>query len=431
MLATLLLLLAPTLYVCFRLRSAQDFVKLPSLVLVIFIAWLAPQLFSVQTQDPTVFVGSTVYGLFGTLCFLALASGFRMGARRAPFRKFLPNAREVTTLAVILLSLISFLLNISYLDAIDANREISQWSGSGTIIAFFSSIRYVVFAASAIAFFKRPNVLLGIFFVINFYIMAVIAFGELRRTDMISLTLILFLVYFFVRRRLPPKSVIIAVVPVIAIIVFSIGELRSIQKLTFDGGGGIVDLFLSRSMWELDFQSIFASSVALAPDVRNGSYIIQYCLETLNFSFGAELWNDMVWQYVPAQLVGSSFKQSLIIGDRVSIYGDLVNYFGYSRSSGTTRTGIGSAFLDFGFVGALYFFIIGVICGRVFARAITGDPIAQSFYIALVTPVLISFTHSHSYFFALFPLLWTAQRGLIVLKRLQIGNGMSARRHRA
>ena len=239
MLAILLLLLAPTFYVLLRLRSARDFVTLPSLVLVIFITWLTPQLFFVQTQDPDIYIGSTIYGLFGTLCFFALASGFRMGARRATlrmgarrgnFRKFLPHARELTTLSVILLSTVSVILNVIYLAAIDANREISQWSGSGTIIAFFSSIRYVVFAASAIAFFNRPNVILGIVFTINLSIMAVVAFGELRRTDLVSLVLILFLIYFFVRRRLPPISIILPVATLITIVVFSISEMRSIQS---------------------------------------------------------------------------------------------------------------------------------------------------------------------------------------------------------
>ena len=414
MIAFFLMLLPILAYAYSNVRSGQDFIMLPSLVAVFFVTWLMPQLLFVQEQEQDIFFATTVYGLFGATCFIALSKGFRMGVRRRPrFSQVL----ELSTLSVLLWSAISLFLNLQYLTAFEANREVSQWSGSGTIIAFFASIRLVVFPLSAIAFFRNPNLVLGAIFVANLYIMLQVSFGELRRTDIISFILVLLLVYYFVRRRLPPLSFFAFALPITIIIVFSISELRNIRGTFLEEGRTMIEIIFSGILRDIDFGSAVVGSFSFAPDVRNGSYIIAYCLHTLDFRFGAELWNDLVWQYVPAQLVGASTKASWIIGERVSIYGDLNSYFNYFRSPGSTRTGIGSAFLDFGPMGFIYFFVIGWISGRVFSRAASGDLIAQTFYIALLTPVLISFTHSHTYFFTILPLLLTVAIGLRITQR--------------
>lgn len=414
MIAVFLMLLPFLAYVASNVRSGQDFVLMPSLVSVIFVTWLMPQLFFVQEQEQDIFIATTVFGLFGATCFIAIAAGFRMGARR---RRRVSQVVQLSTPSVVLWSAISIFLNLQYLAAFEANREISQWSGSGTIIAFFSSIRLVVFPLSAIAFFRNPNVVLGAVLAANLYIVVQISFGELRRSDMISFILVLFLVYYFVRGRVPSLGFFTVTVPMAIIIVFSISELRNIQDTFLSEGRTAFDIILSGALRDIDFGSAVVGSVSFAPDVRNGSYIIAYCLETLDYRFGAELWNDLVWQYVPAQLVGASVKDALLVGERVSIYSDLLSYFNYSRSPGSTRTGIGSAFLDLGPMGFVYFFVIGWICGRVFSQAATGDLIAQAFYIALLAPVLISFTHSHTYFFTVLPLLITVAIGLRITQR--------------
>lgn len=414
MIAVFFLLLPLLAYAAFNLRSGQDFILMPSLVSVIFITWLMPQLFFVQEQEQDIFFATTVYSLFGAACFIALAAGFRRGARRRPR---VSQVLQLSTLSVVLWSAISIFLNLQFLAAFEANREISQWSGGGTIIAFFSSIRLLVFPLSAFAFFRKPNVVLGAVFAANSYIVVQIAFGELRRSDMISLILVLLLVYYFVRGRMPPLSFLAVTGTMAIIMVFSISELRSIQGIFLGQGGTAFDIIFSGALRDIDFGSAIVGSVSFAPDVRNGSYIIAYCLQTLDFRFGAELWNDLVWQYVPAQLVGASVKASLLLGERVSIYDDLSSYLNYFRSPGSTRTGIGSAFLDWGPMGFVYFFFIGWICGRVFSRAATGDLIAQALYIAMVGTVLISFTHSHTYFFTVLPLLLTVAIGLRITQR--------------
>ena len=115
------------------------------------------------------------------------------------------------------------------------------------------------------------------------------------------------------------------------------------------------------------------------------------------------MWNDFVWQYVPAQIVGSDVKEALIIGDRVGIYSRLQEAMGYARSPGSTRTGLGSAFFDLGFLGFLYFWLIGVVAGSTYRRALGGDIISQALYIAICPLAMISYTHTHSFIFVTLP----------------------------
>lgn len=406
---SVVLLLAPIVYYfSFQVRTRQDIIELPALVSVIFVTWLAPQLAAVQAQEAEfAFWSVALYGLFGGLCFMALKGGFSLGTRalrRVASASFAPT--RLTTLAVLAASTISLMLNLEYLSALEANREISQWTGSGTIIAFFSSIRYIAFAASALAFFRYPSTILGLPLAANFYVVFTIAFVELRRSDIVALIIAMILIYYFVRNRLPSPIVLTILALIAGLFVFGISELRTLQRTSMGAGEWGLGILFNGNLSEIVTSKSISSSIGFAPDVRNGVYILKYCLETFDFRLGAETWNDMVWQYVPAQIVGADVKMSLVIGERVSIYSNLADQFGYYRSPGTTRTGIGSAFLDLGIIGVGYFWLIGYCCGRVFRQAAQGDTISQVFYIALIPTVLISITHSHTHFFTQFPLLY-------------------------
>ena len=80
----------------------------------------------------------------------------------------------------------------------------------------------------------------------------------------------------------------------------------------------------------------------------------------------------MVFNFVPAQLFGSEFKSSLEIplNERqfsVDYESDWV--------LGSTNTGMADAFASFWYFGALKFFVIAYLLGRIYRAAAAGNPV--------------------------------------------------------
>jgi hypothetical protein len=173
---------------------------------------------------------------------------------------------------------------------------------------------------------------------------------------------------------------------------------------------------LSPDLWsKIDVGQTLTSSVAKAPDFANALYIIDYRQKTLDLSWGSTVWNGLVFQYVPGQILGDAFKRSLTIGDRGDIFAQIGRLYSFDYQVGTTATGFGSAFSDFWFFGAFYFFIMAAILKRFHIHATRGDLWSQILYLSLLPTALVALTHGHERFFVLIPFIYVV---VLLLKRM-------------
>lgn len=390
-------------------RCPERTLAIPSIAAMLCLVWFIPQLVMAWFNSDEISIGYAVYCLAGAFFLASVRWGWKIAANAASLNTGEQHLQAVALPALVLFTALSISLNIQFLRAADAYRDVSQWSGGGTIVAFFSTIRYLAFALTALHFFHRRSWLAFLMMAGNGLIIVMIAFGEFRRTDLISLLVVLAGLFAFLRGRMPPLLITLASGLSAVVAVYAITDIRQVFGTALMDGESRLSLYTTGVLLNINFLESIADALKLSPDIQNGINIVSYAIETLDFRYGAELWNDMVWQYIPAQLVGDEVKTYFLIGERASIYNVISNYFGYFQLTGTTRTGIGSAFLDFSLLGGVFFGLMGWAMAKIFRRALSGDIISQAFYLALIPTVLVSFTHGYSFFFTQFPLLWAGQ----------------------
>ena len=184
---------------------------------------------------------------------------------------------------------------------------------------------------------------------------------------------------------------------------------------------GTRPLLIDPALWQnIDVEAAIQHNLEKAHDVRNALYVIDYTAENWNFNFGLSLWNAMVKLYVPGQIVGAEFKESLYLDLARHVYDDIFLTYNFDFADGTTSTGFGSAFTDFGYLGAFYFFLIGYVLKILFTHGQAGFVWAQVAYMCFLPKVLVSFTHGHDKVFVSIPFLCIVILSLRALSKYKV-----------
>jgi hypothetical protein len=126
------------------------------------------------------------------------------------------------------------------------------------------------------------------------------------------------------------------------------------------------------------------------PELMNAAYIIAAVDRTMEFDLGVTHWNELVFAYVPAQLVGTEFKEALYLPQSSPAYDE----FFYTPTLGSTVTGFSDAFASFWYFGCLKFFAIAYCMQKLWWAARGGSLVAQLLYMLLPVPALEAITHS-------------------------------------
>jgi hypothetical protein len=134
-----------------------------------------------------------------------------------------------------------------------------------------------------------------------------------------------------------------------------------------------------------------------------------------SLTLGTSFWNNLVFRYVPAQLVGSRVKQSLMVGNREDY---ARRFLGYLRPRGTTMTGMSDSYTSFWYFGSLVFFLIGLCLRQLYESARQRQDTAEILYCVLAVDALQSITHHSDFFFLpwihlaafLGPVFWWSRR---------------------
>ncbi len=384
-------------------RAYEPF--LPMSAVFFGFAWL--QLHGLWRNEHLLPVGALERVAFMTLlCLVGFWWGYSRKVRPLKFLDGVYNERRLLG-ASVLLSAIGggFFFAISRLP----EDVLSNSLPSGLLVAyrFFALALSYGFALAWLlwARFGSRSALSVACFGAAFYFDRIIIAG--RRAEASEFFFIAILALLFGRGRKLSRIGILASMVIMVVAMHSTGQYRTLARES-----GWRETLMTGS---IDF---FANlrSIALygGEEMKNAVYVMDAYSETGEFDFGLSHWNLLVFNYVPAQIVGASFKSSL----KVDLPDVAASVYGYQASTGSTLTGMVDSFGSFWYFGALNFAVIGAILRKIWRSAWSGSLGSQLLYMLLITNALHTVTHHTNRFFSpwihmsmfLFPLLLWARR---------------------
>lgn len=141
-----------------------------------------------------------------------------------------------------------------------------------------------------------------------------------------------------------------------------------------------------------NFQEFVTSGSIL--ELRNAAALIRSTNARGSYGLGRGYWDQIVFRFVPAQWFGKDFKDSLMLGtnSRALIAKDLTNT--YELSVGSTLTGMGDSFQEFGWFGCLFFAVLALFFKSVWVAALRPNArFAQVVYVMICGSAMRTVSH--------------------------------------
>lgn len=323
------------------------------------------------------------------MCFLCLACCW-LGYQRRPHPALIAKMNLPVDPARFLIGGVLLVLIGSYFTykfwALPEEELSALLTGIGTVYLFFGGLVYPGFAICFYCALKRGWFVAWLATVAAAIIPLQTAVLYGRREATVLFLLSMGLGLYFVKGKRTPRLIILTAVVGAALFIPATSEYRSLAKED-----------PLQAIKEIDFAHEFQES--LEPDaiseLKNATALIAATQTTGDYEFGAGYWNKIIFQFVPAQFVGRDFKNSLMIGGEQRDYGDFVeNILGFRVPTGSTMTGIGDAFNQFGYFGCLFFAAVGYLFKTLWAAAnrLNGT-VAQILYIQVTISAMRAVTH--------------------------------------
>ena len=272
----------------------------------------------------------------------------------------------------------------------EAAREESTLSGIITIYAFFGSLIYPGFTILLLSSLQRPSLAKIIITACAaaLPLQTIILYGRREATATFILTIGLSLYYF--RRYVPPRWLALTLIVIALVAIPLTGAYRGIAKT-----GDWSQLLELRPGENLKVLVEKGKTLEL----RNAALLMDAAVQTGQYGYGTDYWNSLVFRFVPAQLIGRDLKNALQLKLSKSKQ-DLKDLYNYTAHTGTTTTGIGDSFVQFDYLGCLFFLILSYLFKSLWISAIyKNSTVSQIFYVSLVAPALLSVTHGTVRFF--------------------------------
>lgn len=255
-----------------------------------------------------------------------------------------------------------------------------QMSGAPVMYLFFARLLVYGLTIAVLCFVRRPSTAAGLIIAVDvsLYLERILITG--KRAETLELALIFALALWFYRGWLVPRWTVLLLLVAGIFGTTSMADYREITRrnASFEWGEiqkiDVVD----------NFNKLLKSG---GPELRNAVVRIDHIDRTLEFDYGAAHWNRLVFNYVPAQLVGTTVKDSLML-TTPSLGRD------YHPLTGTTETGMTDAFQSFWYFGALKFMLLAYLLNLLWASANAGSTTAQIIYILSIVPATHAISHN-------------------------------------
>jgi hypothetical protein len=262
--------------------------------------------------------------------------------------------------------------------------ESGGWTGPATIYGFFQQLCYPGFAVCLISAIRKPSTLrIGGTLIGSVVPVQSIFFGRREPAALFALTVGLTL-YFQLRVR-PPRWLLTVVIAAAMLAIPATAMYRRFQLDNDWASVRRIDLLENFERF-LNEESVL--------ELRNGAMLIEATRRSGDYQYGAGYWNHLMFRYVPAQLLSSRFKDSLMVRPSAEGVERELSGMDYVNPIGSTVTGIGDSFQQFGYWGCLIFAAIGGLFRRLWHSAVRSDAlVAQLLYMQSCTCAMRAVTH--------------------------------------
>lgn len=360
--------------------------------------------------------------LFASLCTVALWLGYGYGRTKKIMKKSWLDAqfdKHRLILAGSILCLLGFYFQWKLSSLPEEMLAKSQWSGASVKYLFLASIFHFGFITLLLIYYNQnklfvPKLLIFIIPCLLSLLRTAIVSG--RRAGMMNLVAYVLVGLWFARRWVLPRWLLMGCLIVGLIIVNSIALYRNIMS---DENIPLSKRF--ENAFNADFsQGTTTVANDSGAEFDNYAFCRKVYSDEGHYYWGLMHWNKLVWNYVPAQVVGRKTKNSLMLDLKDYGYDLAHKRYGLHYLTGTTGTGYKDSFLSFGWFGFIKFALIGWMMGTLYRYAMVGSFLGQLLYIYMLKDAMESISHgthailvsSWVYFFALgYPALrWARSR---------------------
>ena len=368
------------------LAKTERFFEYPYFMATAFAVFIVPQTVSLLRFPGAVneeWLGNTL--LMACLCFGMCWFGYRINVSLAE-RALLtaPMRWRRLFLGALVFIAISYYFNFLISQMTPEETGGSMWTGPVTIYAFFALLIYPAFAISFRYALETGRLVAWAATVVAALPPLHTAFiGRREATVQFALTLCLTL--FFTRGVRPPRLAIAAVVIAAMLAIPATGTYRSLIAERDWKGVRQIDLVEN-------FRDYLTQESIL--ELRNGALLMEATAQTKHYEWGTGYWDQLVFRLVPAQWLGNEFKESLMFHSSDERLMEDLLVLGYEIPGGSTLTGIGDSFQQFGYFGCLFFAVLGVFFRSLWeATKRPNALVAQLFYIQIATSAMRAVTH--------------------------------------
>lgn len=405
----------------FYLSRKGGFYNFPFWLGIISLGWFYPQAIGGYTQVEQFPAGAYFSGmLFASLCLLGVWFGYwRAAGKDGSNTSWLTAQFDVRRLyyAGAFLCLFGFYFEFKLRSLPDEILSMTQWTGAAVKYLFLSNVFHFGLVALWLIYLSQRKLFalrLFVFLVPCFLLLFDAAIFGGRRAVMMNLVSYITVGLWFVRRLAVPRWLILLGVSVGLLLINAIGVYRAIMEDK--------ETPLTERISEVSKVDYTATSSELlkksGAEFENYTYYRLVIAEDSLYDYGLAHWNRLVFNFVPAQIVGGTIKELLMIdlpGDPKRV---AMSRYGHSFKTGTTGTGFRDAFESFGWFGFIKFIMIGWIMGTLYRYGMKGCFLGQLLYIYLISPGMHAISHetnrvlvsSWVYFFALgYPVFYWAK----------------------
>lgn len=302
----------------------------------------------------------------------------------------------------------------------------SQWSGSVLRYLFFTGLSAPALAICTVYVLRKQTPWTILFFGLALLAPLYSVYVGRRGLTFMFLVTIGFSLFYVRGFKLPRWALACALI-VGTVHMLNIAEYRTLRT------SGKLDLTQLLDMnIERNLNRAIGKTKRAISETAYGFYIMDSVTRRGSYEFGSAFWNMLIVFYVPGQIVGYDLKKNLQINIGAGDFTDLNERLRVDLNTGTTLTGIYSAYKQFWYLGSLLFFFYGVAYRHLYALVMDRrNTILMALYPAMVIYGMYIITHHVAYattqfvFYASFCLVG------YVYARKAGGESAAARRRRA
>ena len=211
-----------------------------------------------------------------------------------------------------------------------------------------------------------------------------------RRHPTMTFLIIIGLCFWLIRRYIPPRWLIILAIFAMLILIPTIGAMREgLWDAVFSGQWQTISSTTEKALNTQQKGKIL--------ELRNAAFLIKATTDLNLYGLGSGWWDTIIHQFIPGQILGFGFKESLkfdLINSKT-----LYNLYGYNWHVGTTPTGVGDSFREFGYLGCFAFALIGCFFKNLWVSLYYQKSLFSSLiYLSLISPAMLGLTHGISFF---------------------------------